>query len=81
MAERIRIKVSARQMVKYSQVLTLSQEEWDDFKKMSERQQGEMLGDLLDLRDVADAEPIDCFDATRIDENGNAVSPSDSCFA
>jgi hypothetical protein len=73
----IRVLVHAKQNVSYDQTLSFTPEEWQEFKDMDCRAQGDELTGRLDLRDVSDRETIEEFEATVVDAKGKPLSPLD----
>ena len=74
---RIYALVHAKQVVSYEQILSFTPEEWDEFKEMDPKNQGEELTGRLDLRDVSDGETIEAFFAAAVNAEGERVSPPD----
>jgi hypothetical protein len=71
--ETVRVRVTARQMVTYDQIVELTCQEWEDFKRRSPKAHTEAGGDLplnlADIDDGYDIEPND-FEAIVVGADG-----------
>lgn len=75
----VNVRVVAAQRVHYDQTLAFTVEDWERFKKLSERDARDELVDRLDLRNVVDADDLeDDFEAEVVDITNKPVKPADS---
>jgi hypothetical protein len=81
MADQIRVRILAAQRVRYDQTVTMTPEEWAEFKATPAEDLQESGGGLeawLDLANVSDAEDFDdFFEAFVVDATGKKVTPRD----
>lgn len=70
----VRVRINARQQVRYDQVITMLRATWDQLKACDDEQEAaDLVTDYLDLGDVFDADPVDSFEARLVDENGATI--------
>jgi len=71
--DKVRVRMTARQVVTYDQIKELTQEEWDRLKASSE----EDAADWINKDDICDGEDMEEFDAYVVGADGKAVKPED----
>lgn len=72
-ADKVRVRLQARQMVTYDQVKEMTRHEWEELKKRSPVAAAEWI----DLADINDSQELEDFEAFVCDEEGLPINPSD----
>lgn len=74
---KVRVRITARQTVRYDKIVEMTKKEWERFKEMSPTDHvfagGDIVGGWLDaVNDIDDADDIDeeDFDAEVVDNKG-----------
>jgi hypothetical protein len=74
---KLNIEIRAEQKVRYYTTIHLTQEEWEEFKKLDPSDAAERVTDMLS------GDPFDCdtveddFEAAVVDEDGERINPID----
>lgn len=77
MTNKIKVRVTGEQRIRYSQIIEISAKEWELIKDLSEHSAAEHLSEYLDPNNPIDWDPLDDFEAIVVDENDNPVKPKD----
>lgn len=77
----VRVRITARQVVKYDQVKEMTVEEWHRLKAMGSGDFERHASGWIDTRDVDDAEDIEDIEAVVVDKDGEPVEPEDRYYA
>ncbi len=76
MSEKLKVRLTATQKIRYDQTVEMTAEQWAKFKATDERTHIVHGGDLsgwLDLTQEDDYGDLDDFEAEVIDENGKVI--------
>lgn len=78
-AETVRVRIQARQVVHYNQIVEMSRDEWNELKESEEERAADAAMGWIDTRDVYDADPVEPedFEAIVVTDDGIPVSPRD----
>jgi hypothetical protein len=74
--EKIQVRITGRQEVRYDQIVSMTKDEWEELKRIHEDEIGESAEGWLDLGDISDSDTMEDVEMTVV-ENGVAVKPMD----
>lgn len=81
MSEKLKIRITCSERVRYDQTVEMTREEWDELKATPAREMedGDMspLTSLLDLRDPVSSDEFDDIELDVVDDDNKPVKPAD----
>jgi len=78
-SEKVLVRITASQVVRYHQTVVMTKEEWAEIKKLDEKKAADAITSWLDLRDVFDSDDIDYdgFEMIAVNEDDKPIKPTD----